>query len=164
MHPSHPPSHPHVGKCAARNFGRLQPIHLLDTAQNGCAILNPERELQPSPNRPIRYRLMGHGAEPAGTMSRIDTPALDARQGCGADSDASRDVRPRKDVRSPLQPNRWRRLTPRGGMPLAFPMSLPSLPFGLGYGSSVAAGNSPPWPRAVAPSEDRTVLQCTGDR
>ena len=73
------------------------PLSVLDIPQNFCAILPSERELQPSPNRPVHYRPMGHGAEPAGTMSRIDTPALDARQGCGADSDASRDVRPRKD-------------------------------------------------------------------
>ena len=67
----------------------LLPTQLLDIPKNVCAILPSERELQPSPNRPIRYRPMGHGAEPAGTRSRIDTPALDARQGCGADCDAA---------------------------------------------------------------------------
>ena len=119
---------------------------VLDTPQNACAILNPERELQPCPlsDNPLSRR--DSGAEPAGTMSRIDTPALDARQRCGADCDAARAVRPREDVRTPLQPNKWRRPTPRGGMPMAFPMPLPSLPFGLAHGSSVAAGSCPPWP------------------
>ena len=119
---------------------------VLDTPQNVCAILPSERELQPSPNRPIRYGPKGHGAEPAGTRSRIDPPALDAHQGCGADVTLPRDVRPREDVRTPSQPNKWRRPTPRGGMPLAFPMPLPSLPFGFAHGSSVAAGTNPPWP------------------
>ena len=79
----------------------LLPTQLLDISKNACAILPSERDIQPSPNRPIRYRPMGHGAEPAGTMSRIDTPALDARQGCGADVTLPRDVRPREDVRTP---------------------------------------------------------------
>ena len=39
----------------------------------------PERELQPA-LQPIRSRPKGLGAEPAGTRSRIDHPALDARR------------------------------------------------------------------------------------
>ena len=52
----------------------LLPTQLLDIPKNACAILPSERELQPSPNRPIRYGPKGHGAEPAGTRSRIAPP------------------------------------------------------------------------------------------
>ena len=89
-------------------------------------------------------------------MSRIDTPALDARR-----MDAAlivtqpRASGPQKTDTAPLQPNKWRRLTPHGGIPTGIPDAITLAPIRHRAVVAETAGSCLPWPfTVVAPNRE----------